>query len=116
MININFLLGLMLTVFFSTHHTLKAQEKPKELSRFIKKKQQYNKNSKSGFSVILYNGNETKALKIYKQFKKDFKEINIKLTYVSPDWKVITPAYKSKLEAEKISLFIQEKYPNAKVL
>ncbi len=95
---------------------LNAQEKTKALSSFIEKKRNYNKHSRNGFSIVLYNGHEKKALEVYKQFKKDFKTTPMKLTYVSPDWKVLTPAYNSKLEAEKVYLLIKEDYPNAKIL
>ncbi|MGY5352698.1 hypothetical protein ACXGQW_09065 [Wenyingzhuangia sp. IMCC45533] len=110
------ILILIISVFFNSVNTLQAQNKPKELDRFITKKRNHNKNSKTGFSVVLYNGNEEKALQTYNQFKQAFDNIEMKLTYVSPDWKVVTSPYKSKLEAEKIYLLIKSKYPTAKIL
>lgn len=82
----------------------------------IEKKRAYNQNIKNGHSVILYSGEEEKAKEIYHQFKSEFKDINIQLTYTSPDWKVTTNAYTSKIEAERILLIIKEKFPTAKSL
>ncbi|MGY5356067.1 hypothetical protein [Wenyingzhuangia sp. IMCC45467] len=93
-----------------------SQEEKSSLDSFITKKRNYNKTSKVGFSVLLYNGNEEQALDLYNSFKEEYKDIKIKLTYVSPDWKVMTKAYSTKIEAERIYLIIKEKHPNAKIL
>lgn len=93
-----------------------SQEKKSSLESFIEKKREHNKTSKTGFSVLLYNGNEEEALDLYTTFNEDYKDIEIKLTYVSPDWKVITQPYSTKIEAERIFSIIKVKHPNAKIL
>ena len=93
-----------------------SQEVKTSLDNFIEKKRNYNKNSKKGYCVLLYNGNEEQALSLYNSFKEDYKDIQIKLSYVSPDWKVITKSYSTKIEAERTYLIIKEKHPNAKIL
>ncbi len=93
-----------------------SQEKKSSLENYIEKKRNYNKTSKTGFCVLLYNGNEEEALNLYNSFNDDFKDIEVKLTYVSPDWKVMTKPYSTKIEAERVYLIIKEKHPNAKIL
>ncbi|MDO3695246.1 hypothetical protein QVZ41_10355 [Wenyingzhuangia sp. chi5] len=105
-----------LTISMFTTTLIYSQDHKSSLDYFIEKKRNYNKTSKNGYSVLLYNGNEEQALITYNTFEEEFKDIKIKLTYVSPDWKVITKAYSTKIEAERIYLIIKEKYPNAKIL
>ncbi len=102
-------------IFFSNQNTF-AQESSKNLTNFIEKKKNHNKNIKTGFSVILYSGKEEKARETYYEFKSEFEDIEIQLTYVSPDWKVTTISYPSKIEAERKLIVIKEKFPNAKAL
>lgn len=97
-------------------NSLTAQIKQSSLDSFVQKKKDYNEKSKIGYRVLLYNGNEKKAIEIYKQFKLDFSNIEVKLTYVSPNWKVLTQSYSTMLQAESVSLRIKEKYPQAKTL
>lgn len=99
-----------------TTSNLYSQEKNSSLENYIEKKRNYNKTSKTGFSVLLYNGNEEDALSLYNSFREDYEDIEVKLTYVSPDWKVMTKAYSTKIEAERAYLMIKEKHPNAKIL
>ena len=105
-----------LTISMCFTKLMYSQENKTSLDHFIEKKRNYNKTSKKGYSVLLYNGNEEQALSIYSSFEEDYKDIKIKLTYVSPDWKVITKAYGTKIEAERIYLIVKEKHPNAKIL
>ncbi|NJB83895.1 hypothetical protein [Wenyingzhuangia aestuarii] len=104
------------TVAFCFSNRIQAQETNSSLNTFIEKKKNYNKNSKNGVSVLLYNGSEEKAREIYNEFKTEFKDIDINLRYVSPDWKVLTNAYSSSLEAERIAIIIRQKYPSVKIL
>ncbi|NIJ46323.1 hypothetical protein FHR24_002807 [Wenyingzhuangia heitensis] len=110
------LLIKLFTIVLGYSSSVFAQEITPSLNSFVEKKRNYNKNSKNGVSVLLYNGQEDKARQIYEEFKGEYKGISIKLTYVSPDWKVLTPAYSSTIEAERIAIIIREKYPNAKIL
>lgn len=93
-----------------------SQENKKSLDSFIQKRINYNEHYPNGYSLLLYNGNEEEARKIKQDFKKEFRKIEIYLTYKSPNWKVMTKSYDSKLEAERISVIVREKYPNVKIL
>ncbi|ANW96531.1 hypothetical protein AXE80_09685 [Wenyingzhuangia fucanilytica] len=95
---------------------MNSQEQKSSLDHFLEKKRNYNKTSKIGYSVLLYNGNEEQALTVYNSFNEEYKDIKVKLSYVSPDWKVMTKAYSTKIEAERIYLIVKEKHPNAKIL
>lgn len=111
---------LLFTTFFSLSIFISkpvfSQETKTPLERFVEKKRNFNKKTKNGFSVVLYTGNEGIARETFENFKTEFQDIKIKLTYVSPDWKVITPSCSSKIEAERIVIAIKEKYPTAKIL
>ena len=93
-----------------------AQIDQDKLDNFINKKIEFNKSLTSGHFVLLYVGNENEARNLYNDFKQLYSDINIKLSYTSPDWKVQTPVVKTKLEAERILLKIKTEFPNAKVL
>lgn len=97
-------------------NTSYSQENKKSLESFIQKRINYNEHYPNGYSVLLYNGNEQEARKVKQDFKEEFRKIEIDLSYKSPNWKVMTKSYDSKLEAERISVIIKEKYPNAKIL
>lgn len=104
------------TLFLGLPNSVQAQENNTSLSKFINKKREHNANSKNGISVLLYNGNEDEAREIYNLLHNEFENIHIKLTYVSPDWKVLTNPYSSRLEAERVAIIIREKHPNVKIL
>lgn len=93
-----------------------SQEQKTSLESFIEKKRDFNKNNKVGFSVLLYNGDEEEAIEIYNTFREDYEDIKIIRTYTSPNWKVKTKSYSTKIEAERIYLIVKEKYPYAKIL
>ncbi|WP_010137012.1 hypothetical protein [Ochrovirga pacifica] len=109
--------NLILFSFFTLLFTqTNAQETTSKLENFIQKKRNYNKNTKSGYSVILYSGDEEKARELFAKFKEEFQDIDIKLSYTSPDWKVATKVFPSKIESERVLLLIKEKFPFAKLL
>ncbi|MGY6648630.1 hypothetical protein [Wenyingzhuangia sp. IMCC45574] len=103
-------------IAFSSQPSYSQQTKDEQLSNFIEKKKNHNTKIKNGYSVILYSGKEEKARETYFEFKSEFEDIEIQLTYVSPDWKVATIAYPSKIEAERKLIIIKEKFPFAKPL
>jgi len=105
-----------ITFIFGLSNSTQAQQINPSLSKFIQKKRDHNANSKKGISVLLYNGNEQEARNIYNKLRNEFENIHIKLTYVSPDWKVLTDSYSSRLEAERVSIIIREKHADVKIL
>lgn len=108
--------ALFFCMYTFTFSNVFAQQTQTSLNNMIEKKRIYNKNIKDGYSVILYSGEEETAKETYYKFKSEFKNIKVQLTYTSPDWKVTSPVYTSKIEAERILLIIKEKFPMAKAL
>ncbi|MDG2280310.1 MAG: hypothetical protein P8L42_06735 [Flavicella sp.] len=88
----------------------------KSLQTLLVKKRAYNQQSKQGFCIQLYNGNEKTALKRMQDFKELFPEIEIKRIYKVPEWKVQTISYKTRIEADRVLNKIKEEYPGARVL
>jgi hypothetical protein len=86
------------------------------LAILLKKKRDYNSQTKNGFCIQIYNGNEKKAVSRMKKFSELFPEIEIKRIYKVPEWKVQTQLYKTRLEADRVLNQIQQKYPGARVL
>lgn len=86
------------------------------LKILITKKREYNKNTKHGYCVQLYNGNENSAIKHMENFSVLFPDIAIKRIYKVPEWKVQTTSYKTKIEADRVLNSIKDVYPGARVL
>lgn len=84
----------------------------KEIITLLDKKKEYNKLVGSGYTIQLYNGNEVEAKKLLARFKIEFPEINAKLLYETPDWKVHVGLYKVKLDADRASLLFKEEFDN----
>lgn len=93
-----------------------GQDIDSSIKNFTYKKRNFNAVYQKGHRILLYNGDEEKTREIYKNFKSDFKNIPVKISYSSPDWKVLTKFYSSKIEAENILIAIHEKYPYSKIL
>ena len=86
------------------------------LDSLVKKKRYYNSQTKNGFCIQIYNGNEEIALSRMQKFSELFPEIEINRIYKVPEWKVQTEHYKTRLEADRILNLIKEEYPGARVL
>ncbi len=107
---------MIVFTLFCGSNTIYAQDHTSSIQKFVYKKRNFNNVYRKGYRVVLYNGDEKQTREIYQRFKQDFKNISIKLSYASPDWKVLTGFYSSKIEAENILISIKEKYPNSKIL
>ena len=86
------------------------------LQTLLIKKRAFNQQSKQGYCIQLYNGNEKTALKRMQDFMELFPEIEIKRIYKVPEWKVQTISYKTRIEADRVLNKIKEEYPGARVL
>ena len=108
------LLALVISLSFCLNTY--AQES-KEIEQVLAEKIEYNKNNRKakGFKIQLYNGNESRAYRIKGNFEAEF---HILATIVPqlPDWKVQVGNYKTRLEADKALLLIQEKFNGAFIL
>jgi len=96
------------TVIFSQNST----NMTKEVRSLLEKKRTYNKLIGSGYTIQLFNGEETKAKKVITDFKGEFPETKIKLLYEAPDWKVQVGHYKVKLDADRASLSFKKVFDN----
>lgn len=106
-------------LFSQSIETLKIETQnfsSSSLDRFIEKKKNQNKKNETGYPILICTNNEDAAVNKYHQFKEDFPHLNVSLKYIRPDWKVLTKAYPTKMEAEKVYLSIISLYPNAKIM
>ncbi len=90
----------------------------KEISDLLKKKIEYNKTKATyeGYRIQLFYGSEKGANKEMNKFKSLYPEINVKLLFSSPDWKVQAGNYHSKLDADRDLKDIKLDFPSAIVL
>ena len=107
-----FIFGMVCIPFLGFSQTSNDQS----LQTLLVKKRAYNQQSKQGFCIQLYNGNEKTALKKMQDFMELFPEIEIKRIYKVPEWKVQTSSYKTRIEADRVLNKIKEEYPGARVL
>ena len=96
------------TAIFSQNSTTMT----KEVGSLLEKKRTYNRLIGSGYTIQLFNGEETKAKKIITDFKGEFPETKVKLLYEAPDWKVQVGHYKVKLNADRASLSFKKVFDN----
>lgn len=86
------------------------------LDKLLQKKIEYNSNTKRGFCIQIFNGNEKQAIEYLERFSESFPLIEIKRIYKVPEWKVQTQIYKTRLEADRVLNKIKLKYSGARVL
>lgn len=101
-----FLFGI--TTSFSQNSTVIT----KEVRSLLEKKRTYNKITGSGYTIQLFNGEETKAKQTIARFKIEFPDTKVKLLYEAPDWKVHVGNYKIRLDADRASLLFKEEFDN----
>ena len=84
----------------------------------VTQKKQYNKNLKSikGYRIQLFYGSEKAAYKIKDEFKALFPDINTKIIFSSPQWKVQVGNFITRLEADRTLTSIKKEYPGAIIL
>jgi len=112
-INIFFATFLLISLFGMNSF---AQEST-EINKVLSEKRAYNKENPSGkgFKIQLYNGDETSAYRIQKNFEIEF-DMKAVLKYETPEWKVRVGNFKTRLEADRVLLEIKQKYSGAIVL
>lgn len=95
-----------------------AQSESQEISNLIAQKKTFNKKNKSSivYKIQLYNGNEGESYKVQDNFKKEFPDYSVKVVYNKPEFKTQVGNFKTRLEADRILLIIQEKFSGAIVL
>lgn len=95
-----------------------AQSESQEISNLIAQKKTFNKKNKSSivYKIQLYNGNEGESYKVQDNFKKEFPDYSVKVVYNKPEFKTQVGNFKTRLEADRILLIIQENFSGAIVL
>ncbi len=104
-------------VFSQNEGKLEIQSNEK-IKNIIKKKEAYNRNLKNikGYKIQLFNGSEQGAYKTRDDFSTMFPDIEIKIQFFSPEWKVRVGNYKNRLDADRALFEIKQAFPNAIIL
>ncbi|MDD3722277.1 MAG: hypothetical protein PHW92_07305 [Lutibacter sp.] len=105
------------TIFLSITNSYSQSENEK-INSLIEQKRAFNKTNKNiiVFKIQIYNGNETQAYAIKRNFEADFPEYNAKVKYDSPEFKTRFGNFRTRLEADRALNIIKEKYAGAIVL
>ena len=95
-----------------------SQSENEKITNLIEQKRAFNKNTKNSkiYKIQLYNGNETQAYKIKRNFETAFPNYKTKIIYKSPEWKTQVGNFNSRIEADRILNIIKEKFIGAIVL
>lgn len=108
-------------VFFATFLSLTtsySQSENEKINTLIEQKKAFNKTNKNilVFKIQLYNGNETQAYAVKRNFEADFPEYRTKIIYKTPEWKTHAGNFRTRLEADRALNSIKLKYAGAIVL
>ncbi len=105
------------TIFLSITNSYSQSENEK-INALIEQKRTFNKTNKNiiVFKIQIYNGNETQAYAVKRNFEADFPEYNAKVKYDSPEFKTRFGNFRTRLEADRALNSIKEKYAGAIVL
>jgi hypothetical protein len=105
------------TIFLSITYSYSQSENEK-INSLIEQKKAFNKTNKNiiVFKIQIYNGNETQAYAIKRNFEADFPEYRTKIIYKTPEWKTHAGNFRTRLEADRALNIIKEKYAGAIVL
>ena len=111
------LISAFMIFFISIGYTY-GQSENEKIDKLIEQKRYYNKKNKvaGGFKIQIYNGNETQANKIKREFEVVFPEYSTTIKYKSPEWKTQVGPFKTRLEADRTLLTIKENYSGAIVI
>jgi len=116
-LSIKLIILLFFTVFLSTNNIFSQSENEK-INTLIEQKKAFNKTNKNilVFKIQIYNGNETQAYAIKRNFETDFPEYRTKIIYKTPEWKTHAGNFRTRLEADRALNTIKLKYTGAIVL
>lgn len=116
-LSIKIILPLFFAIFLSISNSFSQSENEK-INTLIAQKKAFNKINKNinVFKIQVYNGNETQAYAIKRNFEADFPEYNAKVKYDNPEFKTQFGNFKTRLEADRALNAIKEKYAGAIVL
>lgn len=112
---------ITLCILFSIHSYAQQTkgtvqiESSKEVDKMIAQKKNYNKKMGTikGYKIQLFYGNEKDAYELKDEFKLLYPKISTKIIFSSPEWKVQSGNYKTRLEADSALVDIKIDFPNA---
>ena len=113
-----FIIKCLALFMFCTLRTF-AQSESEKIHSLIEQKRDFNKNNKNSivYKIQLYNGNETEAYKVKRNFDLEFPEYKTIIdASKQPDWKTQVGYFKTRLEADRVLTIISEKFVGAIVL
>ncbi len=116
-LSIKIILPLFFTIFLSITN-LYSQSENEKINTLIEQKKAFNKTNKNiiVFKIQLYNGNETQAYAVRRNFEADFPEYRTKIIYKTPEWKTHAGNFRTRLEADRALNAVKLKYAGALVL
>jgi hypothetical protein len=108
-------------VFFATFLSINnsfAQSENEKINTLIEQKKAFNKTNKNimVFKIQLYNGNETQAYAVKRNFEADFPEYRAKVKYDNPEFKTHAGNFRTRLEADRALNAVKLKYAGAIIL
>jgi hypothetical protein len=116
-LSIKLIILLFFTIFLTTNNVFSQSENEK-INTLIEQKKAFNKTNKNilVFKIQLYNGNETQAYAVKRNFETDFPEYRTKIIYKTPEWKTHAGNFRTRLEADRALNMVKIKYAGAIVL
>ncbi|MGV8945006.1 MAG: SPOR domain-containing protein [Lutibacter sp.] len=115
--SIKLMLPLFLVILLSITNSF-SQTGNEKIANLIEQKKAFNKTNKNiiVYKIQIYNGNETQAYAIKRNFEADFPEYRTKIIYKTPEWKTHAGNFRTRLEADRALNTIKLKYSGALVL
>lgn len=108
--------ALLLSVCYTSFAQKNTTTISTPIKNLIAKKRTYNKLVKKGFTIQLFNGNETTARQTLSRFETNHPETEAKLLYQTPDWKVQVGHYNTRLDADRARLIFKKDFFNTIVV
>ncbi|HEY9169626.1 MAG TPA: hypothetical protein VIN72_09075 [Lutibacter sp.] len=112
------LIILVFLAIFLNNTTVFSQSENAKISALIEQKKAFNKTNKNilVFKIQIYNGNETQAYAVKRNFEADFPEYRTKIIFKTPEWKTHAGNFRTRLEADRALNIVKLKYSGAIVL
>ena len=107
---------LVISVLFSAK--MMAQEgtvsiqKSFEIERVLELKKELNKDQ-SFIKIQIYSGIRLGAETALDNFKTDFPELTVEMTYETPNYKIWVGKFRTQLEADRELRLVKKRFPNA---
>ena len=114
-----FLKALLFFLFFLNSNTLLSQSvvvtQETDFEQLLSEKRNTNATVTIGdrYRIQLFSGNGDEAKKTLIGFKKENKNIDATMIFISPNYRVLAGNYKTRIEAEKNFIVLKKKYPKA---